>query len=65
MKYARKNQDMFAVAESWKNGKPVRETLAATPAGDNLHFVTRTPTCASPSAPDENVLSSTFEWSTP
>jgi uncharacterized protein (DUF779 family) len=35
------------------------------PAGDNLHFVTRTPTCASPSAPGENVLSSTSEWSTP
>src|SRR5512140_2964256 len=24
-----KNQDMLAVAESWENGKPVRETLAA------------------------------------
>jgi hypothetical protein len=29
------------------------------PAGDNLHFVTRAPACVSPSAPDENVLSST------
>src|SRR5271166_3494659 len=27
------------------------------PAGDNLHFVTCSPTCVSPSAPDENVLS--------
>ena len=27
------------------------------PAGDNLHFVTRSPTCAPPSALDENVLS--------
>jgi Aldehyde dehydrogenase family len=35
------------------------------PAGDNLHLVTRTPTCVAPSAPDENVLSSTPEWSTP
>jgi uncharacterized protein (DUF779 family) len=33
------------------------------PAGDNLHFVTRSPTCASPSAPNENVLSSNSEWS--
>jgi len=24
-----KNRDMLAVAESWENGKPVRETLAA------------------------------------
>jgi len=24
-----KNKDMLAVAESWENGKPVRETLAA------------------------------------
>jgi uncharacterized protein (DUF779 family) len=29
------------------------------PAGDNLHFVTRSPICVSPSAPDENVRSST------
>ena len=29
------------------------------PAGDNLHFVTRSPACASPSAPDVNVLSPT------
>ena len=35
------------------------------PAGDNLHFVTRSPICVSPSAPDENVLSSPCEWSTP
>jgi len=34
------------------------------PAGENLHFVTRSPTCVSPSAPDENVRSSTPE-STP
>ncbi|HWN60898.1 MAG TPA: DUF779 domain-containing protein [Streptosporangiaceae bacterium] len=26
------------------------------PAGDNLHFVARSPACASPSAPDVNVL---------
>ena len=35
------------------------------PAGDNLHFVTRSPACVSPGAPGENVLSSTSEWSTP
>ena len=29
------------------------------PAGDNLHFVTRSPVCVSPSAPEENVLFST------
>jgi uncharacterized protein (DUF779 family) len=35
------------------------------PAGDNnLHFVTRSPTCVSPSAPNENVLSASSEWST-
>jgi uncharacterized protein (DUF779 family) len=27
------------------------------PAGDNLHFVTGSPACASPGAPSENVLS--------
>jgi uncharacterized protein (DUF779 family) len=27
------------------------------PAGDNLHFVTRSPTCASPSAHGEHILS--------
>jgi uncharacterized protein (DUF779 family) len=27
------------------------------PAGENLHFVTRSPTCVSPDAPAENVLS--------
>ena len=27
------------------------------PAGDNLHFVTGSPACVSPGAPDENVLS--------
>ena len=35
------------------------------PAGDNLHFVTRSPACVLPGAPGENVLSSTSEWSTP
>jgi uncharacterized protein (DUF779 family) len=34
------------------------------PAGDNLHFVTRSPTCASPSAPSETDLSPSSEWST-
>jgi uncharacterized protein (DUF779 family) len=27
------------------------------PAGDDLHFVTRSPACVSPDAPGENVLS--------
>ena len=27
------------------------------PAGDSLHFVTRSPACVSPDAPGENVLS--------
>ena len=34
------------------------------PAGENLHFVTRSPTCVSRSAPDEDARSSTPE-STP
>jgi hypothetical protein len=35
------------------------------PAGDNLHFVTRSPACASPSASDVNVLSATPDRNTP
>jgi hypothetical protein len=35
------------------------------PAGDNLHFVTRSPACVSPDAPGGNVLSPPLEWSTP
>src|SRR6202035_4845207 len=35
------------------------------PAGDNLHFVTRSPHLRLASAPDESVLSSAPEWSTP
>jgi alcohol dehydrogenase, propanol-preferring len=32
------------------------------PAGDNLHFVTRSPACATQSASGENALSPTSEW---
>ena len=35
------------------------------PAGDNLHFVTGSPACVSPGAPDENLFSPAPEWSTP
>ena len=37
----------------------------ALPAGDNLHFVTHSPTRVRPGAPDQNVLSFTSERSTP
>jgi uncharacterized protein (DUF779 family) len=40
-------------------GEPEDFSLAA---GDNLHFVTRSPACVSPSAPNENVLSTSSEW---
>jgi len=43
-------------------GEPEDFSLAA---GDNLHFVTHSPTRISPDAPDQNVLSFTSERSTP
>ena len=43
-------------------GEPEDFSLAA---GDNLHFVTRSPACASPGAPSQHVLSFTSERSTP
>jgi|ERR1022692_1352622 uncharacterized protein (DUF779 family) len=43
-------------------GEPEDFSLAA---GDNLHFVTRSPACVRPDAPDQNVLSLTSERSTP
>ncbi len=43
-------------------GEPEDFSLAA---GDNLHFVTRSPARVSPSAPREHVLSFTSERSTP
>jgi hypothetical protein len=42
-------------------GEPEDFSLAA---GDDLHFVTRSPP-ASTQAPDQNILSFTSEWSTP
>ena len=43
-------------------GEPEDFSLAA---GDNLHFVTRSPACVSPGAPSHHVLSFTSERSTP
>jgi hypothetical protein len=46
----------------------IGEPKTSLPAGDNLHFFTRSPTCVSPNAPEENALSSPApepEWSTP
>jgi uncharacterized protein (DUF779 family) len=43
-------------------GEPEDFSLAA---GDNLHFVTHSPTRVRPGAPDQNVLSFTSERSTP
>jgi uncharacterized protein (DUF779 family) len=43
-------------------GEPEDFSLAA---GDNLHFVTRSPACVSPGAPSQQVLSFTSERSTP
>ena len=44
-------------------GEPEDFSLAA---GDNLHFVTRSPACVLPGAPDENALSHlNSEWSMP
>jgi len=43
-------------------GEPEDFSLAA---GDNLHFVTRSPGCVPRGAPGENVLSFTSERSTP
>ena len=43
-------------------GEPEDFSLAA---GDNLHFVTRSPACVSPRAPGENILPQTSERSTP
>ena len=43
-------------------GEPEDFSLAA---GDNLHFVTRSPACVPRGAPGENVLSFTSERSTP
>jgi len=42
-------------------GEPEDFSLAA---GDNLHFVTRSPTRVRPGAPDQNALSFTSERST-
>jgi len=44
------------------SGEPEDFSLAA---GDNLHFVTRSPACVSPGAPSQHVLSFTSERSTP
>ena len=43
-------------------GEPEDFSLAA---GDNLHFVTRSPACVSPGASSQHVLSFTSERSTP
>ena len=49
--------------QAWHQEQFLLDTAAggpedfSLPAGENLHFVTRSPTCVSPSALDENVLS--------
>jgi uncharacterized protein (DUF779 family) len=58
--YIDKRQEQFLLDVAL--GEPEDFSLAA---GDNLHFVTHSPACVSPSAPREHVFSFTSERSTP